>query len=149
MTDAQLQDLVEQVSLDCFHRPFNHQARWNPRLRTSGGRYHLQSHHLDFNPKILRDYGQAELLGIIKHELCHYHLHLLGRGYQHKDQDFKYWLKAVGGTRYAPHFANQGKIHTYTCQDCGHIYRRKRRIDTKRFVCGRCQGRLNYQGQKL
>ena len=27
-----------------------------------------------------------ELIGIIKHELCHYHLHLEGKGYQHRDR---------------------------------------------------------------
>ena len=39
-----------------------------------------------------------ELIGIIKHELCHYHLHLEGKGYQHRDKDFKELLKKVGGT---------------------------------------------------
>ncbi len=42
------------------------------------------------------------LIGIIKHELCHYHLHRLGLGYQHKDRDFKTLLQKVGGSCYAP-----------------------------------------------
>ncbi len=42
------------------------------------------------------------LVGIIKHELTHYHLHLLGLGYRHRDRNFKILLKKVGGSRYAP-----------------------------------------------
>lgn len=34
---------------------------------------------------------------IIKHELCHYHLHLRGMGYKHRDADFKTLLAQVGG----------------------------------------------------
>ena len=39
---------------------------------------------------------------IILHELCHYHLHISGKGYQHKDQDFKRLSQQVG----APRFCN-------------------------------------------
>ena len=44
--------------------------------------------------------GEKELIGIIKHELCHYHLHLEGKGYQHQDQEFKKLLKKVGAPRF-------------------------------------------------
>ena len=35
-----------------FQKPFLHQATFNRRLKTTGGRYHLASHHLDFNPTV-------------------------------------------------------------------------------------------------
>ena len=41
-----------------------------------------------------------ELIRIIKHELCHYHLHLEGKGYKHRDQDFKELLQKVGASRF-------------------------------------------------
>ncbi|MEO1770849.1 SprT family protein [Candidatus Enterococcus ferrettii] len=141
MTKEELQLLVEKVSLEFFQQPFLHQASFNRRLKTTGGRYHLNSHNLDFNPLIFERYGIKELINVIKHELCHYHLHLTGRGYQHKDQDFKQLLKKTGGSRYAPPLASVA-IQLYRCQSCGKSIQRRRKIDTKRYVCGNCHGKL-------
>lgn len=146
MRDIELQSLVESISLEWFNRPFKHQARFNARLRTTGGRYLLQTHDLEFNQKQLAYFGREEFVKIIKHELCHYHLHLQGMGYQHRDRDFKEWLSKVGGSRYCsliPGTANQRRtIHHYKCTKCGQAFDRKRRVDIKRYVCGKCKGRL-------
>ena len=91
MTQEELQQLVEEISLkassflsstkQCSIHTYNWRA------------YHLNDHHLDFNAKLFEESDEETIAGIIKHELCHYHLHLAGRGYQHKDMDFKYLLK--------------------------------------------------------
>lgn len=52
MTPFELQELVEKISLEFFDKPFQHKAVFNARLKTTGGRYHLNDHHLDFNPKM-------------------------------------------------------------------------------------------------
>ncbi|RRK11885.1 SprT family protein [Lactiplantibacillus garii] len=143
MTDAELQQLVMEISQRAFHQPFRHRAYFNRRLRSTGGRYQLASHDIDINPKMLTDFGEATLVGVIKHELCHYHLHLAHRGYQHRDRDFKQLLAAVKGSRYAPtpkEKVVQAYRYTYQCQRCGQLYRRKRRMDTSRYTCGRCRG---------
>lgn len=80
MNEQELQMLVEELSITYFSQAFLHKATFNSRLKTTGGRYHLSSHNLDFNPRILEIYGRDELVGVIKHELCHYHLHLQGSG---------------------------------------------------------------------
>lgn len=146
MTEQELQTLVEQISLRRFHRPFKHQAVFNKRLKTTGGRYHLKDHHIDINPKVLELYDEEMLAKVIKHELCHYHLHLTHHGYQHKDASFKKLLKKVGGLRYAPPMPGNksGKLLTYECTNCHHRYHRKRKIDTKRFVCGKCHFPLKF-----
>ncbi|CAK8053574.1 SprT family protein [Eupransor demetentiae] len=141
MDNQTLQKRVEAISLESFGRPFRHQATFNSRLRTTGGRYRLADHNLDFNPRMaeLPEFDQ-----IIKHELVHYHLHLTHRGYQHRDADFKALLKAVGGSRYAPRLeGNRRSIKRwrYECSS-GHIIERQRRFDTRRYRCGRCGGRL-------
>ncbi len=102
MKQIELQQYVERISLESFNKPFRHKASFNNRLRTTGGRYHLETHHLDFNPKVLRAYGKETFEGIIKHELCHYHLHLAKKGYRHGDTDFKLLLNEVGALRYTP-----------------------------------------------
>lgn len=145
MSGEELQALVEQISCQYFKRPFLHRAIFNSRLQTTGGRYHLKDHHLDFNPHLFAQVDQETIAGIIKHELCHYHLHLLNRGYQHKDADFKALLKTTGGLRYAPSLQKKAQTpprYLYVCQNCGESYRRKRRINLTRFCCGKCRGKL-------
>jgi SprT-like protein len=146
MTDQELQQLVEAVSLQFFAKPFRHRARFNSRLRTTGGRYLLRTHDIELNPRHLEEHGEAELIAIIKHELCHYHLHLEKRGYKHSDRDFKELLKQVGGSRYCKRVGNGSRVLPYRyellCVQCGMSYRRKRKMNPARYRCGRCSGKL-------
>ena len=95
MNEQELQRLVEDISQAVFDKPFRHRASFNRRLKTTGGRYHLGSHDLDFNPLVLELHGAEEMEKVVKHELCHYHLHLEGRGYLHRDADFRKLLKII------------------------------------------------------
>ncbi|MDN4070661.1 SprT family protein [Paenibacillus vini] len=148
MNDKQLQQWVEEISLRSFGVPFRHQARFNGRLRTTGGRYFMKTHHIEINPAQLEAYGTDEVEKIIKHELCHYHLHLAGRGYQHRDPEFKALLKKVDGSRFCQSLPGQAKRkslpyrYRLVCSDCGMEYLRKRRVDPDRYRCGRCRGVL-------
>lgn len=143
MDQKELQHYVETVSLKCFKRPFVHQAVFNHRLRTTGGRYHLKDHHLDFNPLVLEQYGEAVFCGVVKHELCHYHLHLAGKGYRHRDQDFKKLLQAVDGLRYTPPLKqNNPKYWQYRCLTCGQLIVRQRRFNVNKYRCANCGGSL-------
>ncbi|TWD89707.1 SprT-like protein [Neobacillus bataviensis] len=148
MEQKELQLLVEKISLEYFGKPFKHTASFNPRLRSTGGRYLLSTHNIDINKKYLEQLGEKELIGIIKHELCHYHLHLEGRGYQHKDQDFKILLKQVGAPRFCSQLPERNvkrtakKILFYQCTSCKQTYQRKRSINTSKYVCGKCRGKL-------
>ena len=147
MNQIELQILVEKISRDCFGLSFQHQATFNNRLRTTGGRYHLKSHHLDFNPKILEVFGTDEFLGVIKHELCHYHLHLSGKGFQHKDKEFKQLLTEVGGSRFVKSLSNPKPVKkrvVYQCQSCAQFIYRQRKVNTQKYVCGQCRGKLTY-----
>lgn len=148
MNDQKLQELVEELSMHYFKKPFVHQAKFNSRLQTTGGRYLLNSHNIEINKKYLEQLGQGEIIGIIKHELCHYHLHIEGKGYKHRDSDFKQLLAVVGAPRFCNTLPNRPrnnpsyKLHIYTCKSCKQIYRRKRSINTSRYVCGKCRGNL-------
>lgn len=153
MTNQQLQTLVQQISLTFFSREFAHQASFNYRLRTTGGRYVLHTHNIEINPKMLSEHDRATLEGVIKHELCHYHLHLSHAGYHHRDQDFKQLLHSVGGSRYAPQSTVEKSSqhrYLYQCTKCGQDYPRARRVNVERFVCSRCHGRLRllFEGYK-
>lgn len=152
MTNAELQQLVEKISTQLFHKPFLHKAYFNPRLRTTGGRYMLRSHDIDINRKYLDEHGMEELIGIIKHELCHYHLHIEGKGYKHGDQDFKRLLQKVGGPRHCaslPSEKQRKRVVLYSCSKCGWKFERKRKINTSKYVCGRCSGKLRLEKEMV
>jgi len=100
LNERELQQLTEHISQQFFGKTFRHQAVFNDRLKTTGGRYLLGTHNIELNRRYLEEHGREELIGIIKHELCHYHLHLEGKGYQHRDRDFKALLKQVGAPRF-------------------------------------------------
>jgi SprT-like protein len=147
VNQQQLQDLVMEISKDSFGKAFRHTASFNPRLRTTGGRYLLKTHNLELNPKQLEQFGWDEFIKIVKHELCHYHLHLEGRGYKHQDVDFKTLLKRVGGSRYCQPIPGTRKQslwrYVYECMDCHQKYIRKRQIDLRKYRCGACRGKLS------
>lgn len=147
MSDNELEQLVCSISKNVFGKPFRHTARFNPRLRTTGGRYMLADHSIEMNPLVLQLYDLDELKGIIQHESCHYHLHLEGKGYQHRDQDFKVLLKQTGSPRYCKPLTVRKtceKIHYYQCTACFWEYCRKKRMDPSKYRCGKCAGKIQY-----
>lgn len=145
MKEIDVQMLVEKVSTEYFGRPFLHKATFNKRLRTTGGRYLLKSHNIELNYHYYKAYGETELIEVVKHELCHYHLHIMGKGYRHRDKDFRVLLKQVGAPRFCKRIKEEkkeGKRYIYKCKDCQFQYERRRKVDTKRYVCGKCRGEL-------
>ncbi|HEP4842287.1 TPA: SprT family protein [Streptococcus pyogenes] len=142
-----LTNYVQEVSLADFGKPFHHKAYWNKRLKTTGGRFFPKDGHLDFNPRMLEEHGELIFRKIVRHELCHYHLYFEGRGYHHKDRDFKDLLAQVNGLRYVPTSSKSKTNHYYSCQTCGQVYQRKRRINLAKYVCGNCHGKLMEKNQ--
>ncbi len=144
ISQKKLEELVDELSKKYFDKPFIDEVMFNNRLRTTGGRYIPSRRTIELNPKFLTELGQEEFIGIIKHELCHYHLHIEGKGYKHRDPDFRELLRKTGSPRFCQALPSARKQtrHRYQCRDCGHIYERARRVDTKKYRCGRCRGKL-------
>ncbi|MGL4521750.1 MAG: SprT family protein [Bacilli bacterium] len=143
MNDKELQLLVEQISERDFHRPFIHKATFNSRLRSTGGRYMLRTGEIQLSKKHFEQFGMQELIGIIKHELCHYHLHQQKKGYKHRDHDFRTLLRAVGAPRFCSTLEKkEERTLTYRCVSCKQVFLRKRKMNIQRFCCGGCRGKL-------
>lgn len=140
MNEHELQQLTQEISRTSFHREFTHKITYNRRLRSSGGRYLLQTGNIEMNPLVEQELGLEALIGVIKHELCHYHLHQTGGGYRHRDADFKRLLHQVGGSRFVERMKEPNFI--YECTACHHRYPRMRKMNTNRYVCGKCRGKL-------
>ena len=139
MNEHELQQLTQEISRNSFHREFTHKITYNRRLRSSGGRYLLQTGNIEMNPLVEQELGLEALIGVIKHELCHYHLHQTGGGYRHRDADFKRLLHQVGGSRFVERMKEPNFI--YECTACHHRYPRMRKMNTNRYVCGKCRGK--------
>lgn len=153
MNDLELQRMVNEISEESFGKPFKHQAYFNKKLRSTGGRYLLGTHNIEINPKAYERYGLEELKGIIKHELCHYHLHIEGKGYKHRDTDFRKLLKETGAPRFCSDLReSQGNQRSYkylyTCTSCGLKYKRKIRMDVRKYRCGKCAGKIDLTTSK-
>ena len=150
MTDEQVQHLVEELSKRHFKMPFLHNAYFNSRLKTTGGRYLLNTHNIELNKKLYDHFGIQELQGIILHELCHYHLHIRGLGYKHRDSDFRKLLKQVGAPRFCSTIegtiskASQRVSHIYGCVGCQQLYKRKRRMNVAKYRCSKCNGVIRF-----
>ncbi|WP_269411298.1 SprT family protein [Lentibacillus daqui] len=140
-----LYKLVNEVSIQYFQKPFLHQVQFNHRLRTTGGRYIPAKKIIELNPKYLTEMDEHEFIGIVKHELCHYHLHIEGKGYKHGDAEFKNLLRATGSPRHCrPLPSNEDRYkYKYVCNNCKHVYKRARRINVNQYRCGKCNGRLS------
>jgi SprT-like protein len=144
LTNKELFNLVNNLSKQFFNKPFNHDVVFNNRLRTTGGRYIPARKVIELNPKYYFEMNNDEFIGIIKHELCHYHLHIEGKGYQHRDQAFRDLLKETGSPRHCSPLPSQRKEfkYKYICKACHMEYKRMRRVDVKKYRCGRCKGQL-------
>ncbi|HGA4274280.1 TPA: SprT family protein, partial [Streptococcus pyogenes] len=64
-----------------------------------------------------------------------------------KDRDFKDLLAQVNGLRYVSTSSKSKTNHHYSCQTCGQVYQRKRRINLAKYVCGNCHGKLMEKNQ--
>ena len=144
MNNQALQQLTEQIAIKHFGVPLKHHIYFNGRLRTTGGRYMLTSHDIEINPKQYEHFGEQALVDIIKHELCHYFLHLSGRGHRHKDRDFKLLAKKVCAPRFCQpteSYASRAN-YEYQCRSCKTSFIRIRKVDVAKMRCGRCGGHL-------
>lgn len=147
LCDEELTRLIQKLSIKHFQKPFVDQGRYNSRLRTTGGRYIPRKRLIEVNPKYVTEKLYNEVIGIIKHELCHYHLHIEGKPFGHGDATFKELLRKTSSPRFCKPLPSSIKtevIHTYTCTTCSTMYYRKRRVNVKRVRCGKCSSKITY-----
>lgn len=139
-----LYKLVNQLSLDFFQKPFMHEVTFNHRLRTTGGRYLPSQKVIELNPRYVTEMDEQEFIGIIKHELVHYHLHIAGKPFGHRDKEFRELLKKTGSPRHCQPLPSTLKKYKYyyICRNCNITYKRVRRVNIEKYRCGKCRGKI-------
>lgn len=143
MNNDELLELTKELSLKYFNKPFVDQIIFNDRLRTTGGRYIPSKRTIEINKKYLDELGYDELIGIIKHELCHYHLHIEGKPYHHRSREFRELMRKTNSPRFCRILpSEEEKRLIYVCDKCGFEYRRKRKVNVSKYRCGKCRGKI-------
>ncbi|WP_343781461.1 SprT family protein [Alkalibacillus silvisoli] len=144
MKQEELELLTNKLSQQFFGKPFVDSVQFNNRLRTTGGRYIPAKRTIEINPKYYKELGEEDLMGIIKHELCHYHLHIEGKPYHHRSREFRALLEETGSPRFCGTLPSEEdkKKHQFQCRSCGLTFKRKRKINPARYRCGKCQGKI-------
>ncbi len=137
MQPLDLLTLVQDLSVLHFAKPFNGQVRWNARLRTSAGRCVHPAGSIELNPRYMDYYGEQALIDTLKHELIHYHYPKAGHG-----PVFQREAQRIGCQRHCLPLPGQVTFYVYKCQDCGQGYRRRKRVNLRKYRCGKCRGRL-------
>lgn len=148
LCNEELKKQIDLLSRKHFQKPFLDHACYNGRLRTTGGRYIPQKRTIEVNPKYVHEMPYNEVIGIIKHELCHYHLHIEGKPFGHRDRAFKELLTKTNAPRFCkplPSNVKNQTFHIYACNKCKMTYKRKRRVNVERVRCGRCNDRIVYK----
>ncbi|MDR0899288.1 MAG: SprT family protein [Lactobacillaceae bacterium] len=142
ISNQELEALVRRLSLSRFEKPFSHTVRFNSRLRTTGGRVVFprigrkvidSKIYMEINPKL----EDADLEGVILHELSHYHLYFIKGLHREDDPDFRTMLKNLEAPLHSPLHRKQRSFYVYVCTAPEHHqYSRNRRIDVKKMRCG-------------
>lgn len=111
---------------------------------------------IDIAKRLLENYDEETIDGVIKHELCHWALSVQGKPFQDGHPVFERELRRIG----APStnvIQYSGEIHQVKCKNCGKIVGHKKNynaamriIESARYhVSNCCRARLEYAGMKV
>ena len=146
MTDEQLQRWVEYISLRDFGRPFEHRATFNRRLRATGGRYFLKTHHIEISSAHYQAYGKEESEWKKSSNTNFVITICTGRGggfvtgFRISSIASKNRRKPLLPSAHPHRTPSEPIRYLLRCRQCEAVYYRKRKVDTSRYVCGRCRG---------
>lgn len=128
---------------------------WFKSVRYTDGRKKAVS--IELNRFFVENNDPVTVVDVLRHELVHYALFMLGKPNSDGHPTFENELKRLGIVSQST--IDKYKIKSkpkniviYECESCGHQYKRQRRLahDGKYHRCGgSCGGRLINKGRKL
>lgn len=137
-SNESLLDLVNELAIRYFGRTYNGRVEWNFRMRTRAGDYAPRLKLMRLSARYAKEFGDEELVGTIKHELCHWYLWEQGIAHRHDSRAFKELMQRVDAPRYAKRTqvrTGSSRRYVYRCTFCGIEFVRRRKIQG---ACKRC-----------
>ena len=147
LTNEGLLELTKKIADGSFHRKFKGTIKYNNRLTRTGGyttccKLKEGETNIDISFQHAKYLGKRELVGIIKHELCHYFLYIDKLPCDHKDATFISLAKQAG----APLHCGRLNKYLYYCPHC-----KAYRVSISKFqnisLCGKCSHVVSYIGK--
>lgn len=103
--------------------------------------------------QLTEHYSLENIEGVIKHELCHYHLYKMGGNYSDGDKEFEDELKRIG-SHSTRTLTRAGEVHKCICSCCGKVVRTTgskatatRTINSRISKC--CKAKILYGGTHI
>jgi predicted SprT family Zn-dependent metalloprotease len=138
-----LHDHYATVNRDKFDRvlPETYGIAFNPLLRRLTGRITYGMRLIEVSTFHFREYGYADAVQTLEHEMLHLYLHMLGKPSGHNTL-FKEAAKQLGirvfhANAYPKNRAPRHR-YVYECPECGRMVFRKRPQDRHAIACGVC-----------
>lgn len=132
--------IISQYLNDCL-------ARLEPFVDDDGN----DSVRIVVSTRLINYYDFDEILSIVKHELVHYAMALLGRGFKDGDHDFESELKRLNLPS-TQDIKLRGTVHIYSCND-GHdeieLHRTIKRTNVEDRICPKCKHPMKWKGTYL
>jgi predicted SprT family Zn-dependent metalloprotease len=121
--------------------PTNYRIQFNPLLRRLTGRITYGERIIEISLYHFREYGFADAVQTLEHEMLHLYLHTLGEPSGHNVL-FKEAARQLGIRVFHanPYPKNQQTRHRYVyeCPACGRMVFRKRAQERHAMACGIC-----------
>lgn len=121
-----------------------------PTLQTALGYFQYNSkgpRKVALAARLFKYYGREVAIDVLKHELVHYALYMLGKPHKDGDPYFENELRKHGITSTGT-YEKKGMYHVYACQNCGevtsHRARQLKNLGRYRSTC--CNARIDYLG---
>ncbi len=138
-----LRDHYDKVTGEKFDRilPADSDIAFNPLLRRLTGRITYSQRLIEISAFHFREYGFADAVQTLEHELLHLYLHTLGEPSGHnalfKAAALDLGIRVFHGNPY-PHKRPPRHRYLYECPSCRRMVFRKRPQDRHAIACGVC-----------
>jgi SprT-like protein len=160
LSEYQLRKYAEKFLSETYGMKLTVPLEMNGRLKKACGRFVYYKNHrtpksVQMNKYFVENNEPTVVLDVLRHELVHYALFMLGKPYSDGHPTFENELKRLGvvSQQTIDKYTIQSKptkIQFYECADCKHEFRRQRALaNGGRYHRCTCGGRLIDKGKKV
>lgn len=153
ISHQELMKIANEFLQENYNMKMEIPLKFNTRLKSTLGRFMYTKHghkivpiSIELSVEALTVRPKEQIIDIFKHELVHYACCFTEKPFGDGQSYFENELKRLGISR-TNTFKPMGKIHKYTCKNCGSEFLRKKKIPRGgRCTCTPHEENLIYNG---